>query len=449
VQRHALGIVFVTLLLVGCRGSEPPGASTGPARSERAAYVEQQTDKLRGDGRFRRVRGAEEGPTPTDEQQAVIERLEAIGYAQGSQPVPPLSGVTLHDAGRAGSGYNLVNAGHSSEAVLLDMDGAEVHRWSDEFWTIFPEYPARKNHKGTQYWRRVHLLPDGGLLAMHGGLALVKLGVDSTVVWSSPVRYHHDLHVTGDGSIYVLAREAHVVPRVHPEEPIVEDFVVVLDAHGVEQRRVSLLECFENAEPQIRDIWTTSEQQIGDIFHTNSIELLDGQAADAVPEFLAGRVLISIYELDAVAVVDLDLVQVVWAHTRGSKRQHDAEIIGPARLLLFDNRDARGRSAVEEYTLPKMRRAWHYDGSADDPFYSHTCGTSQRLANGNTLITESDNGRAFEVTSGGDKVWEFHTPERAGPDGEYIATLFEVQRIDPAAVEAWVWKGDRKGDVRN
>ena len=118
--------------------------------------------------------------------------------------------------------------------------------------------------------------------------------------------------------------------------------------------------------------------------------------------------------------------------------EHDAEIVGPARMLLFDNRDSRGRSAVEEYTLPKMRRAWQYDGTDGDPFYSHTCGTSQRLANGNTLITESDNGRALEVTPDGTKVWEFYTPERAGDHDEYIATLFEVQRIDDTDVEPWL-----------
>ena len=34
----------------------------------------------------------------------------------------------------------------------------------------------------------------------------------------------------------------------------------------------------------------------------------------------------------------------------------------------------------------------------------------QRLANGNTLITESVNGRAFEVTADGRIVWEFLAP---------------------------------------
>ena len=60
--------------------------------------------------------------------------------------------------------------------------------------------------------------------------------------------------------------------------------------------------------------------------------------------------------------------------------------------------------------------------------------TSQRLPGGNVLVTESDNGRAFEITPDGDVVWDFYNPHRAGDDDEFIATLFEVLRLP---VEAW------------
>ena len=77
----------------------------------------------------------------------------------------------------------------------------------------------------------------------------------------------------------------------------------------------------------------------------------------------------------------------------------------------------------------------------EDPFFTATCGTAERLPNGNTLITESDNGRAFEVTPDKEIVWEFYNPHRAGPDDEYIATLFEVIRLPSDFPTDWV--GDR------
>ena len=48
--------------------------------------------------------------------------------------------------------------------------------------------------------------------------------------------------------------------------------------------------------------------------------------------------------------------------------------------------------------------------SPDKVFFSNERGSNQRLANGNTMITESDRGRVFEVTPGGDVVWQFLNP---------------------------------------
>ena len=70
-------------------------------------------------------------------------------------------------------------------------------------------------------------------------------------------------------------------------------------------------------------------------------------------------------------------------------------------------------------------------------FHTQTCGTIQRLPNGNTLISESDSGRAFEVDSDGRIVWEFYNPARAGKDDAVIATLFEVVRMPPDFPIGW------------
>ena len=91
---------------------------------------------------------------------------------------------------------------------------------------------------------------------------------------------------------------------------------------------------------------------------------------------------------------------------------------------------------------------WSYRGTAEEPFYTPTCGSNQRLPDGNTLITESDAGRAFEVAPDGTIVWQYINPHlvvwpcvadlqldlpcnpyRAGDDDQFIATLFEVVRL--------------------
>ncbi|MBN2311104.1 MAG: hypothetical protein JXR94_19160, partial [Candidatus Hydrogenedentes bacterium] len=102
------------------------------------------------------------------------------------------------------------------------------------------------------------------------------------------------------------------------------------------------------------------------------------------------------------------------------------------RLLVFDNQGYRGASRIVEVEPLTQRIEWAYAGTPAKPFYSELCGSCQRLPNGNTLITESTYGRAFEVAPEGRIVWEFISPHRAGDHNQLIATLFEVIRLDPA-----------------
>ena len=81
--------------------------------------------------------------------------------------------------------------------------------------------------------------------------------------------------------------------------------------------------------------------------------------------------------------------------------------------------------------------AWAFEGDETNGFHSETCGSNQRFPNGNTLISESDSGRAFEVTANKQVVWEFYNPARAGRDNELIATLFEVVRLPPDFPLGW------------
>ena len=54
------------------------------------------------------------------------------------------------------------------------------------------------------------------------------------------------------------------------------------------------------------------------------------------------------------------------------------------------------------------------------------------------MISESDHGRAFEVTPDGEIVWEFHNPYRAGEDDRFVASLPELIRLPPDFPTDWL-----------
>jgi hypothetical protein len=399
-------------------------------------------------GRWSKLRAREPVDELTPEQREKIEELEAIGYLAGSRQAPVDKHVTVHDPDGAFQGFNFYTSGHGPEAVLTDMEGNELHRWRREFHETWPDYPVRGRKVNTLFWRRAWLFPNGDILAIHDGLGILKLDRDSNLIWATPNRAHHDLHVQPDGEIYVLTRQAHLVPRVNPQVPISEDFVSVLGPDGKERRRVSLLECFENSGAEhswieaARKFWGKERtRQLAsdpeDIFHTNAIKVLDGSIAEHAPAFRKGNVLTSMCHLDMIAVVDLDQCAVVWSMGDEFTLQHDPRLDRDGRLMVFDNNWRRERSRVVVLDPATREQLWEYGMQDQHAFWSRTCGAAQPLPNGNVLITESDNGRAFEVTRDKRMVWEFLNPHRAGDNDEYIATLFDLVRLPAAFPVDW------------
>ncbi|MFT7699929.1 MAG: hypothetical protein ACI8S7_001763 [Candidatus Krumholzibacteriia bacterium] len=295
------------------------------------------------------------------------------------------------------------------------------------------------NKRTTDCWRRARLLPDGGVLAIFEGHGLVRLDRESQLVWSYAGACHHDLDLAADGSIYILTREARVLPRFHPRKPVLLDFITHLSPDGIELAKIDVMEAFANS---IYASYLGLLGEAGDIFHTNTLELLDGSLAHESPAFKEGNFLISIREIGVVAIIDPQVKQVVWALSGMWQAQHQPTLLENGNLLIFDNQGHFGQSKVVELDPLTQQIVWEFSNSSEAPFYSETCGSSQRLENGNTLITESDNGRAFEISAAGDIVWEFRNPQRTGTENQYIAAILEMVALPQDQKMAWLSVND-------
>jgi hypothetical protein len=162
-----------------------------------------------------------------------------------------------------------------------------------------------------------------------------------------------------------------------------------------------------------------------DILHVNSVQIID-QDRDAI--FRRDHLLICSLTLDLIGVVDPESETLLWTWGPGElDRPHDPRLLANGNILIFDNGNRRGYSRVVEMDPGTGEIVWEYRGSPPESFFSNWGGSSQRLENGNTLITESDEGRAFEVTRDGRIVWEFYNPGRL-PDGTR-ASLYRMRRL--------------------
>jgi len=172
--------------------------------------------------------------------------------------------------------------------------------------------------------------------------------------------------------------------------------------------------------------------------HTNTIDLIENPPSTPNHPILENTVLISIRELNLVCAIDLTQKKVYWGESDLWHRQHQPSLLANGNLLIFDNEGIKGKSRIIEFDPSTRQIHWQYQGDKNRRFFSSIIGSCQRLSGGNTLITESEPGRAFEVTVDKKIVWEYVNPHRGGRKDKLIAILLEVIRLDKDFPTDWL-----------
>lgn len=423
----------------------------------RSSYAQTESEPS---GRWRPLRETENKEiTNTDKSP---DDLLSLPYLQGYRPAPDKENVMLYDKNLTYNGFNFYLSGHAPAAFLMDMEGRVVHEWSAEKSGYRPEQDA-----ANRFWERAHLFENGDLLATFSYSDLIKIDKDSRLLWTYHCRCNHDLDINEQGTIYVIDLEERKINIADEklnkaaEYPIDDTFILILTPDGKLKKKISLFELFKKYPDKffIRKIEEIVKSGKQHVFHTNTIEVFDGRLAHLSPLYKKGNALISALYMGVIAIIDMRAEKIVWISGPGTwstgkyepakfdpKRlyfeagKHQPTLLDNGHILMFENHYKDNQSRIIELDPLTDKVIWEYVGDAEHPFYTKTIGTNQRLPNNNTLITESDNGRAFEVTPDGKIVWEFYNPQRTGENHELIATLIEMIRLKPDFPLRWLEK---------
>jgi hypothetical protein len=343
-----------------------------------------------------------EGVVRPNEDLRRLEQLQELGYVDGTvDKRAELRGVEIHDRQRACPGVNLYSSRLRASARIVDNDGTELHSWS---------YPSDDG------WEHIELLADGDLLVVVNEKSIFKLDKNSNLLWRTDVAAHHDLAVHPSGDIYALTDASALRPEIHPDVPVIEDFIEILSSDGKLKDRLSILDAMRSssyAHLLISPQHLPSDQREGqrlrlDMLHTNHIQVFDGSLAQRSPLFAEGNVLISMRTISTIAILDPRSREVLWAWGPSNlHRQHHPTLLPNGNILVFDN--GQNRSQIVEVDPLSFEVAWRYAPTRG--FLSRFRGSVQRLPNGNTLVTESDRGYVFEVSPDHDIVWRFANPD--------------------------------------
>ncbi len=346
----------------------------------------------------------------------------------------PGSGVVIHRPGEVQPGVTLMSGLWDAEVglTLRAMDGKELHRWRARFSEIWPETPhLRPEDVPFNDWdTQIHgafLYPDGDVVFNFESRGLVRLDRCGRVVWRLPRRTHHTVSADQHGDLWVLGvktrHEAETDRFPGLEPPFLEDSVLQVSAEdGRVLREISLLDVIYGSADEGMLLINPDGQQprltSEDPLHANHVEVLPSAMAGAFPLFEAGDLLVSMRNVNLVAVVDPKTEKVRWAKTGPWVWQHEPHFLPDGRIAVFDNRLVDN---PEHVAKGKPRRASRlvavdpgsgrvsvlYEGTLERPFFTDVMGKHQYLPNGNVLVTEATAGRAFEITPDGRTVWAF------------------------------------------
>jgi hypothetical protein len=355
------------------------------------------------------------------------------------------SGLLRYDPARAQPGYTLYTVAPDLSAHLIDMNGHEVHRWFVPHDQAMPEANGLRTLFGLlePQIEGGYLYPNGDVILIYEvkaldfpGAPLIKLDKDSRIIWRTEIQSHHAIQIYGD-KIYVLTGEVVAASQQQHQPTDPKDAhtaaggeqVSVLDANGKVLSTHSIGKAMENAK-NMRLIDELMLDHSYDPLHSNSLDVLTEETAHFIPGAKPGNVLLSLRNLDMLAVMDLESDTMVWALRGGWRKQHDARMLPNGHILVFDNQGGLmkyGQSRVLEVDPNTAGTVWSYDGKESDPLNSEeNRGGAQRLSNGNTLINESNAGRILEVTPDGAVVWEYVNPLQAEERGKKIIASFGV-----------------------
>ncbi len=375
---------------------------------------------------------------------------------QSAQAYPSVypTGVTRYDPEKAYNTYTLLplvaNYGAAKDvarspepARLIDMNGNVVHEWKVSSWQRYRLHPgtcnltmieeseqAGLNHIVDYDWNSKELWrwrPE-------------QSGIGGRMSAQQSHMLHHDFERLADGNTLVMYTVQVPQEILDTVRNVDYPYFGKINRKGLQLIGDEL--AYVSPEGEITWTWAAHGhidindflpgwKRLIDWSHGNSVRVIpENRWYDAGDQrFKPGNVVYNTRNLPHFWVIDKDSGEIVYKgahrHLGGFAGQHEAHMIAPGlpgagNFLVFDNgayspdEAHHGVSLIVEIDPSTNRIVWKYETAGRTlRFHSHSRGSVQRLPNGNTLISEDNTGRIFQVKpddthpDGGEIVWEY------------------------------------------
>jgi hypothetical protein len=314
----------------------------------------------------------------------------------------------MHGGYYAVAGWDDAKKGYA--AWLFDAQGKELHYWPLDY-RLAGLADKWADDDGPHGFA---VMPDGSVIVnFDAAHVLARYDACGQPVWKRQGVFHHQMSRAEDGALWSW-RSDDFTAYGHYQ------YLVKFDAGtGEPMRQIGLVEDVLK-DPQARVVFGVSPEfkfrklesappkpYLYDIWHPNDVEELSAALAPRFPMFQAGDLLISIRQINLVAVLDGRNYRVKWSSHGPWFGQHDPDFTEDGLISVYDNNRGRGRSAIVRID-PATRQVSRLPAGRNADWYSEYMGQHQYLPNGNVFIVAPGEGRAFERSGDGELVMEFN-----------------------------------------
>ena len=297
-----------------------------------------------------------------------------------------------------------------------------------------------------------YLLDNGNILGYADGRdyslpgRAFEMGIDNELIWQGPsnlegIGVHHDAIRLPNGNTMALTSEDQLLPIPDADWPIEVDQIVwrgdkiiEWDPSGNEVWSWSCFDHYSLEDWDYNQILMSFGLGFYDWTHSNAIWY--DEQDDAV--------YISVRYLNRVTKIDYQTGNVIWnmgedtpsgdaevGNSLGFSMQHAVKILDNRNLMIYDNGNdfnpivSRGLeiSVSEDDSTPLAEIVWEYQ--LPDSVSSGKMSDSDRLPNGNTLLTSTHSRYLLEVSPDSQRVWEVEPYQQFSTyRGERVAGLY-------------------------
>ena len=363
-------------------------------------------------------------------------------YSPVKRPPP----AAIYNTSQAYQGLNLVVGvvtDHKLCVKIMDMDGHTLHKWDIDWFKIWPDakhVPERlipRSRPGTMI-NQAMIMRNGDLVFIFGDIGLVRINPRGKVVWRLPYQTHHSIEQGDNGDLWVCCHKEHTKPSKlfpHRVPPYPEAMILVVSPDGQIKQQWSVAELLrKNGLGGLLYLGSRAKKSTqirGNILHMNDVDPFPAQRLKE-GFFTQGDVLVSLRDINTVFVFNRITEKIKFVSTGKFIRQHDPNFIDGNTFSVFDNiyevsGKKRYQSRIAIVSAPENTVKTYFAGTREQPFFTEIMGKHQWLPNGNMLITESCEGRAFEINPSGEIVWQYVNYVGEG----VIGRLNAVNRLPP------------------